>query len=291
MGRADEFLLPGVYKEVGLALHVDPTALGSLTLIRSIGWDVLAKWLPNYGRIALSQTSSGIFIPLTAILLLALRDYSFQGICSWLALVRNGEHNVKRASYEQRQRSEMDEIERENYFDQNDEKSLLAIPTKFDTVIYLSRGQIFRDQLDQTVALLWVPLFIKQRFQSVQLYDKQTRPMETGGSSNRKTRFIDQVEVARYLQGAYDPQTQASERNKLKMPRPILETLDEILIPPGRRSEEICRQNKIIGGMFFPEYRTDQRFPDLVKFRKEFTKETLTLIDAIWWNHSNNLKI
>ncbi|KAM7523728.1 hypothetical protein LguiA_013630 [Lonicera macranthoides] len=36
MGRADEFPLPGVYKEVGLALHVDPTALGSLTLIRSI---------------------------------------------------------------------------------------------------------------------------------------------------------------------------------------------------------------------------------------------------------------
>lgn len=36
MERADEFLLPGVYKEVGLALHADPTALGSLTLIRSI---------------------------------------------------------------------------------------------------------------------------------------------------------------------------------------------------------------------------------------------------------------
>ncbi|KAI8031039.1 Protein spinster [Camellia lanceoleosa] len=36
MERADESLLPGVYKEVGAALHTDPTGLGSLTLIRSI---------------------------------------------------------------------------------------------------------------------------------------------------------------------------------------------------------------------------------------------------------------
>ncbi|TMW84801.1 hypothetical protein EJD97_024359 [Solanum chilense] len=36
MERADESLLPGVYKEVGKALHTDPTGLGSLTLIRSI---------------------------------------------------------------------------------------------------------------------------------------------------------------------------------------------------------------------------------------------------------------
>ncbi|OIW00411.1 hypothetical protein TanjilG_05761 [Lupinus angustifolius] len=35
MERADESLLPGVYKEVGSALHADPTALGSLTLFRS----------------------------------------------------------------------------------------------------------------------------------------------------------------------------------------------------------------------------------------------------------------
>ncbi|XP_059433049.1 uncharacterized protein LOC132166273 isoform X2 [Corylus avellana] len=34
--RADESLLPGVYKEVGAALHTDPTGLGSLTLFRSI---------------------------------------------------------------------------------------------------------------------------------------------------------------------------------------------------------------------------------------------------------------
>ncbi|CAK7334619.1 unnamed protein product [Dovyalis caffra] len=36
MQRADESLLPGVYKEVGAALHTDPTGLGSLTLIRSV---------------------------------------------------------------------------------------------------------------------------------------------------------------------------------------------------------------------------------------------------------------
>ncbi|XP_061345081.1 uncharacterized protein LOC133290931 isoform X2 [Gastrolobium bilobum] len=36
MERADESLLPGVYKEVGEALNADPTALGSLTLFRSL---------------------------------------------------------------------------------------------------------------------------------------------------------------------------------------------------------------------------------------------------------------
>ncbi|KAJ9673810.1 hypothetical protein PVL29_023390 [Vitis rotundifolia] len=36
MEKADESLLPGVYKEVGAALHTDPTGLGSLTLFRSM---------------------------------------------------------------------------------------------------------------------------------------------------------------------------------------------------------------------------------------------------------------
>lgn len=36
MERADESLLPGVYKEVGEALHTNPVGLGSLTLFRSI---------------------------------------------------------------------------------------------------------------------------------------------------------------------------------------------------------------------------------------------------------------
>ncbi|CAL9001472.1 unnamed protein product [Prunus brigantina] len=36
MQRADESLLPRVYKEVGANLHTGPTGLGSLTLFRSI---------------------------------------------------------------------------------------------------------------------------------------------------------------------------------------------------------------------------------------------------------------
>ncbi|CAN4097273.1 unnamed protein product [Withania somnifera] len=36
MEKADETLLPGVYKEVGQDLHTDPTGLGSLTLFRSL---------------------------------------------------------------------------------------------------------------------------------------------------------------------------------------------------------------------------------------------------------------
>lgn len=36
MERADESLLLGIYKEVGKALHTDPTGLGSLTLFRSM---------------------------------------------------------------------------------------------------------------------------------------------------------------------------------------------------------------------------------------------------------------
>ncbi|CAL5323863.1 unnamed protein product [Camellia sinensis] len=36
MDMADQSLLPAVYKEVGAALHIDPTGLGSLTLFRSI---------------------------------------------------------------------------------------------------------------------------------------------------------------------------------------------------------------------------------------------------------------
>ena len=36
MERADEALLPGVYREIGLALHASPAQLGSLTLVRSL---------------------------------------------------------------------------------------------------------------------------------------------------------------------------------------------------------------------------------------------------------------
>lgn len=36
LGEADEALLPGVYREISLALHVSPVGLGTLTLIRSL---------------------------------------------------------------------------------------------------------------------------------------------------------------------------------------------------------------------------------------------------------------
>ncbi|KAG0587207.1 hypothetical protein KC19_2G148100 [Ceratodon purpureus] len=36
MERADEALLPGVYREIGLALHASPAKLGSLTFVRSL---------------------------------------------------------------------------------------------------------------------------------------------------------------------------------------------------------------------------------------------------------------
>ncbi|KAG0585088.1 hypothetical protein KC19_3G257100 [Ceratodon purpureus] len=36
MERADEALLPGVYREIGLAMHASPAKLGSLTLVRSL---------------------------------------------------------------------------------------------------------------------------------------------------------------------------------------------------------------------------------------------------------------
>lgn len=35
MEKADEALLPGVYREIGIAMHASPTALGTLTLLRS----------------------------------------------------------------------------------------------------------------------------------------------------------------------------------------------------------------------------------------------------------------
>lgn len=60
------------------------TSLGGLIGGR-VG-DALAKWLPNYGRIALSQISSAIFIPLAAILLLALRDDLYTGFVHGLLL-------------------------------------------------------------------------------------------------------------------------------------------------------------------------------------------------------------
>ncbi|KAJ4843559.1 hypothetical protein Tsubulata_007978, partial [Turnera subulata] len=66
MERADESLLPGVYKEVGAALHTDPTGLGSLTLFRSIvqtSCYPLAAYLAtrhNRAHVAVSRGLNGI---------------------------------------------------------------------------------------------------------------------------------------------------------------------------------------------------------------------------------------
>lgn len=57
MERADESLLPGVYKEVGAALHADPTRLGSLTLFRSI---VQSSCYPLAAYLAVRHNRTGV---------------------------------------------------------------------------------------------------------------------------------------------------------------------------------------------------------------------------------------
>ena len=67
----------------------------------------------------------------------------------------------------------------------------------------------------------------------------QTRLMETGEASTRRARYIDQVKVAKYLQDTYNPQMQTSTRNVQTQPkpiRPILENLEDVLIPPEKRN-------------------------------------------------------
>ncbi|KAM3265580.1 hypothetical protein P3L10_002574 [Capsicum annuum] len=54
MEKADETLLPGVYKEFGKDLHTDPTCIGSLTLFRSlvqcICYLLVVCLFPHYNR-------------------------------------------------------------------------------------------------------------------------------------------------------------------------------------------------------------------------------------------------
>jgi predicted MFS family arabinose efflux permease len=84
MERADESLLPGVYKEVGDALHVDPTALGTLTLFRSIVQSScypLAAYLSSRHNRA-HVIALGAFLWATATFLVAVSTTFFQGIAS-----------------------------------------------------------------------------------------------------------------------------------------------------------------------------------------------------------------
>ncbi|CAA7027163.1 unnamed protein product [Microthlaspi erraticum] len=80
MERADESLLPGVYKEVGEALHVDPTALGTLTLFRSIVQSScypLAAYLSSRHNRA-HVIALGAFLWATATFLVAISTTFFQ---------------------------------------------------------------------------------------------------------------------------------------------------------------------------------------------------------------------
>ncbi|KAJ0097053.1 hypothetical protein Patl1_27246 [Pistacia atlantica] len=80
MERADESLLPGVYKEVGAALHTDPTGLGSLTLFRSI---VQSSCYPLAAYLATRHNrahviSLGAFLWAAATFLVAISSTFFQ---------------------------------------------------------------------------------------------------------------------------------------------------------------------------------------------------------------------
>ncbi|MBA0691870.1 hypothetical protein Goari_009472 [Gossypium aridum] len=82
MERADESLLPGVYKEVGAALHTDPTGLGSLTLFRSI---VQSACYPIAAYLAVRHNRAhvialGAFLWAAATFLVAFSSSFFQRI-------------------------------------------------------------------------------------------------------------------------------------------------------------------------------------------------------------------
>ncbi|KAJ7956837.1 Major facilitator superfamily transporter [Quillaja saponaria] len=80
MERADESLLPGVYKEVGAALHTGPTGLGSLTLFRSI---VQCSCYPLAAYLAMRHNRAhvialGAFLWAAATFLVAISTTFFQ---------------------------------------------------------------------------------------------------------------------------------------------------------------------------------------------------------------------
>ncbi|KAI9166023.1 hypothetical protein LWI28_024824 [Acer negundo] len=80
MERADESLLPGVYKEIGADLHTDPTGLGSLTLFRSI---VQSSCYPLAAYLAMRHNRAhvialGAFLWAAATFLVAISTTFFQ---------------------------------------------------------------------------------------------------------------------------------------------------------------------------------------------------------------------
>lgn len=83
--RADEKLLPAVYKEVGAALHIDPTGLGTLSLSRSI---VQSFCYPLAAYLALRHNRAhvvalGVFLWAAATFLVAISSTFIQvSICN-----------------------------------------------------------------------------------------------------------------------------------------------------------------------------------------------------------------
>jgi MFS family permease len=89
MERADESLLPGVYKEVGAALNADPTALGSLTLFRSLVQSLcypLAAYLATHHNRA-HVIALGAFLWAAATFLVAISSTFLQVLTSIYSLL------------------------------------------------------------------------------------------------------------------------------------------------------------------------------------------------------------
>lgn len=89
MEKADESLLPGVYKEVGDALHTDPTGLGSLTLFRSM---VQSTCYPIAAYLAARHNRAhviayGAFLWAAATFLVAFSTTFFQVECYYLLVL------------------------------------------------------------------------------------------------------------------------------------------------------------------------------------------------------------
>jgi MFS family permease len=90
MERADEALLPAVYREIGAALHADPTWLGSLTLCRSI---VQAACYPLAAYAAARHNRAhviavGAFLWAAATFLVGISD-TFAQVRSFLRVLMN----------------------------------------------------------------------------------------------------------------------------------------------------------------------------------------------------------
>ncbi|CAM6130002.1 unnamed protein product [Calypogeia fissa] len=81
MEKADEALLPAVYREIGLALHASPSQLGSLTLVRSI---TQASFAPVAGFLAQQYNRASIIA--AGALMWAVATF-FVGISSTFAQV------------------------------------------------------------------------------------------------------------------------------------------------------------------------------------------------------------